>query len=462
MDVSISLDNPQTTFINGETIFGNVIINCPHNVTVSKITASLIGESVLTLTDKSGLFMDWTQQEKHRFVQESQVIAPYRYVTEDSRQTPMKLAFGYHSFWFALQVPETPECSCPRKSPVSHRDDKESTTSHASKVLPSSMENLAKGVEVKYRIDIAVNTVRNMFKFTTKQSMAVNIWPIDSQAPSVITMPPTAFPCVRATQASIMGPPPAPSYLPSDSSNAQRSVSIPTTAERAQILISASFLPECTLTRNRTIAMRLTIQKLNPYPSDILLQSFQMLLVGYTDICVGTTESTQMSSHTIQSLSNLNMAIFPAFEEVGMIHVVDSGLWEGKTLPGFMVPSFESCGLERRYELEVSMGFQCRGEEGKAGRVLLVQLRTPVRISSGIHPDRRLYDKSEISIGDEVSSKLGGGALQEYHGTADGFGYRDRGDREMRMSEHSHSSMPVLPPTYDEAVMMSPGEKWER
>ena len=66
MDVSIKLDYPHTTFSHGETVFGNVIIYCPHTITVSKIVASLTGESVLTLTDKPGLLMDWKQQDKHR------------------------------------------------------------------------------------------------------------------------------------------------------------------------------------------------------------------------------------------------------------------------------------------------------------------------------------------------------------------------------------------------------------
>jgi hypothetical protein len=68
MDISIKLDHPQATFSNGDTIFGNVIIYCPTNstTTMSNITASLVGESVLMLNDKGGLLMDWKQQEKHR------------------------------------------------------------------------------------------------------------------------------------------------------------------------------------------------------------------------------------------------------------------------------------------------------------------------------------------------------------------------------------------------------------
>ena len=71
MDVSIRLDDPQMTFSSGDTVSGNVMIYCPHAVTVSKITASLTGKSILTLTDKTGLFMDWKQEEKHLVSPES-------------------------------------------------------------------------------------------------------------------------------------------------------------------------------------------------------------------------------------------------------------------------------------------------------------------------------------------------------------------------------------------------------
>lgn len=130
--------------------------------------------------------------------------------------------------------------------------------------------------------------------------------------------------------------------------------------EPAHILISASFLPDFNVSRNRKVALHLTVQKLNPNSCDLLLQSFQILLVGYTDIKAGTTKSTEMSSHTIQSLSNLGMMVFPACQEVGSIHTIDSALWYSKTLPDFVVPSFDACNVSRRYELEISLGFQCR------------------------------------------------------------------------------------------------------
>lgn len=66
MEVTIELDNQETIFSNGEKIYGNILLYCPTSVVVTKITASLIGEIELALTDTTGLLVNWKQQEKHR------------------------------------------------------------------------------------------------------------------------------------------------------------------------------------------------------------------------------------------------------------------------------------------------------------------------------------------------------------------------------------------------------------
>lgn len=150
--------------------------------------------------------------------------------------------------------------------------------------------------------------------------------------------------------------------------------------------------------------MRLEVKKLRAYSHSVYLQSFQLLLFGYTTSRAGTTTNEHLSCWTIQTTSNLRAKIFEGEDgsEEKMERDVDPSLWEGKRLPHEAVPTFEFCNLARRYELEVSMGFQCCGYEvmhsyscsmntctdgfdkDQAGRLLVVQLRIPVRISSGL------------------------------------------------------------------------------
>lgn len=157
-----------------------------------------------------------------------------------------------------------------------------------------------------------------------------------------------------------MGPCP---YLPSPEFAQSHATSFgdqPQLAESAQILINARFLEDFALRCTSDIAMQLSVRKLNSYPADLYLQSFQILLVGYTDIRAGSARHGQMSFWTVQSLSNMEIKIFGAEDGPDTIREIDPTLWEGKALPATAVPSFSSCNVDRKYELEILMGFQCR------------------------------------------------------------------------------------------------------
>ncbi len=132
----------------------------------------------------------------------------------------------------------------------------------------------------------------------------------------------------------------------------------------AHVFISAHFPPNASLLQNRHLAMRLSISKQTPFPHDLYLQSFQMLLIGYTIIKVGAlpaSTDTQTSCWTIQSVSNLGLPVLRGFEDVGVEREIDRAFWEGDRLPDVIVPTFEGCGVRRRYEVCISLGLQCRG-----------------------------------------------------------------------------------------------------
>jgi hypothetical protein len=66
MVVSIEFDHSDSTFTNGDTIHGKIVLYNPSTITVSRLTVALTGQSVLSLTDADGLLGNWKQQEKHR------------------------------------------------------------------------------------------------------------------------------------------------------------------------------------------------------------------------------------------------------------------------------------------------------------------------------------------------------------------------------------------------------------
>lgn len=131
------------------------------------------------------------------------------------------------------------------------------------------------------------------------------------------------------------------------------------------------------------------------------LQSFQMLLVGYTDIRAGAATHGQMTFWILQSLSNLGLQVFTGADASGTQQHVNSRLWDSVTLDEGIVPDFTTCNLERRYELEILMGWQCQSGE-HAGRVFFVQVRTPVRISSGLSRGRESEKRDSVLVKDKL------------------------------------------------------------
>jgi hypothetical protein len=192
------------------------------------------------------------------------------------------------------------------------------------------------------------------------QSVPITVWPLDPQLP-LTCVPCHAFSCTDSITAKILGP--ATRLPPNSHDHSPKDpYLISKTHETANLKINAHYLPDYTLTHGRTIAMRLNVTQLNSTSHDLHLQSFQMLLFGYTDIKIGTSIRTEMSCFTVVSRSNLDLRICGANSDIGIDYEVDAHLWAGKELPSDVVPSFDSCGLSRRYEVEVLMGFQCRGE----------------------------------------------------------------------------------------------------
>lgn len=82
------------------------------------------------------------------------------------------------------------------------------------------------------------------------------------------------------------------------------------------------------------------------------------------------------------------------------IAVIDSDIWR-MPLPNTVAPSFETCNIGRKYELEIRIGIGYGAQFQKTQAVL--PLRLPVNVFSGIHPPPELLNamsqKPAIDIG---------------------------------------------------------------
>ncbi|KAF2821138.1 hypothetical protein CC86DRAFT_109709 [Ophiobolus disseminans] len=449
MEVQIHIQDEAQMYSSGDVVIGKVHIYCEQSTTISKLTTTLIGESSSSLTGAPGLLFSRREEETHAFLREEYQMVPSLRTSRLREPRPIRLDVGCHSFDFRLRVPWAQNCSsCPPNTPnedeYGYEFTGEKPTPTSMRKLPPSISDLQKGNKVAYRVDVAVTMMRNMFKSRTVKSCPITIWPIDAYSAqhnhksSSSSSSSSSVAAVTTARATILGP----SSLPLPSHHQAEDVLGLTPAE---ILISATFQPHFQLVKtpntdarspyNREVKMDLSVTKLNEHPQELYLQSFQMLLVGYTDVRAGAVTHGHMSFWTLQSLSNIGLQVFTASDASGAKRTIDSRLWDGVTLDGSVVPHFATCNLERRYELEVLMGWQCKSGE-HAGRVFFVQARKPVRISSGMQRTRQSEKPSATRAEDDLT------VMADYKKA---YSPRDEESRRMcaRLSE---------PPSYNEAI----------
>lgn len=217
------------------------------------------------------------------------------------------------------------------------------------------MHDVVQDAEVLYKVEASVTSRGSMLKATVTKVVEINVWPLDMRPITVSRTVSDSFPCTSGVLVNV------PSVT--DRSNLHQQgedlIHFPSIADPAQILVEARFPEDYSLTCGNDVAMSLIVRKMSAFPGSLLLQSFQILLIGYTEIGARTATHIETGSWMIQSLSNLSLHISDADDTEGSEMIVSNGLWRGHPLPMSVIPSFKTCNVGRRYELEISMGFQC-------------------------------------------------------------------------------------------------------
>jgi len=110
------------------------------------------------------------------------------------------------------------------------------------------------------------------------------------------------------------------------------------------------------LTCNEPVPLRLMAKKLTESSDVIFLQMLQIELISYTKILAQDLTRNEISSWVIMSRSNMAMPLGKSEDAAGTEWTIDPKLWGNLPLPNSVAPSFETCNIERAYELEVRVG----------------------------------------------------------------------------------------------------------
>lgn len=127
-------------------------------------------------------------------------------------------------------------------------------------------------------------------------------------------------------------------------------------AEPPRVTLDARLPNPSILTCNEPVPLRLILKKMTDSPDMIFLQMIQIELISFTKILAHDLARDETGSWVVVSRSNMNMALGKPGDATGTDWNIDPALWNNLPLPNSVAPSFETCNIERRYELEIRIG----------------------------------------------------------------------------------------------------------
>lgn len=121
--------------------------------------------------------------------------------------------------------------------------------------------------------------------------------------------------------------------------------------------IDARLPSPAVLTCNQPVPLRILVKKTAESPESVFLTSLQVNLIGTTEVRAADVVRHETSNWVLVNATNLTREIGKVEDPVGKDTVLDGAeLWEQVPLPNTVAPSFGTCNIERRYEIEVKVG----------------------------------------------------------------------------------------------------------
>jgi hypothetical protein len=367
MSVRIQLDNPHTFYTNLDFISGKIILNLTNDENISAIVVKLEGESRTVLMrpmgpqQQSQLYSRQNQRqgiamENHKILYRVNQVFP----TPDPSTGAMMggaytLRAGQHEYPFRFKIPFNNGCSDPHSQQMGPGSGfggfglgglQQLQYRHVKKTLPPSLTGFPGEAEIRYYVKVTVQRP-SIFKENRRSAIGFKFMPIEQPRPDPTTN--EAF--ARRPYVFQAG---LASYAKKSNMFKKKPAQLSDTAPRGEV--DARLPSPAILTCNEPIPLRLIVRKLNESPEHVFLLSLQVQLIGKTEIRAQDVTRTETSTWVLMSLNGLSMPIGLLSDKIRTETVVDSSLWDQIPLPNTVAPSFHTCNLSRRYELEVRVG----------------------------------------------------------------------------------------------------------
>jgi hypothetical protein len=366
MSVRIQLDDPHAFYTNLDFISGRVILSLTTDENVSAIMVKLEGESRTMLMRPIGppqqpqLYSRPNQRqtiamENHKILYKVDQIFPSLDSGTGSMGGAYTLRAGPHEYPFRFKIPFNNGCSDPHSQQMGPGSGfagfglgglQQMKYRHVKRTLPPSLTGFPGEAEIRYYIKVTVQRP-SIFKENRRSAIGFKFLPIE---------PPRAPPTTNEIyarrpyvfQAGLAG------YARKSSMFKKKPAQLSDTAPKGEI--DARLPSPAVLTCNEPLPLRIIARKTDQSTESVFLVSLQVHLFGSTEVRAQDVVRTETSTWVLMSLNGLSIPIITGSDEVRKETTVDNALWDGIPLPNTVAPSFHTCNLTRRYELEVRVG----------------------------------------------------------------------------------------------------------
>lgn len=364
MSVRIQLDNPHTFYTNLDFISGRVILNLTSDETVSKIVVKLEGESRTRLLRPPDTVYGqgpnapalYARRDRQEICQENHKIL-YR-ITEvfpnKAILNSYTLRAGQHEYPFRIKLPINNGCHDPASQQMGPGSGfgglgiqgmQQLQYRHVKRTLPPSLTGFPGEAEIRYYVKVTVQRP-SIFKENRRSTIGFKFLPIEPPRPPKTTNEAFAKrPYIFTSGAS--------GYA-KKSVFAKKAKPISNTAPQGEV--DARLPSPPILTCNKPLPMRILLRKTSTSPEHVFLMSLQVNLLGTTGVKASDVIRHETSTWAVTSLTGLSIPIGSPNDPIGTETAIDSELWDAIPLPNTVAPSFITCNLARRYELEARIG----------------------------------------------------------------------------------------------------------
>ena len=265
------------------------------------------------------------------------------------------LRAGVHEYPFRFKIPFNNGCSDPQSQQMGPGSGfggfglgglQQLQYRHVKKTLPPSLTGFPGEAEIRYYVKVTVQRP-SIFKENRRNAIGFKFLPFEPPRESktsneVYARRPYVF------QPGMLGVPKKKGMF--GKKPAEMSGNPPKGEVDARLPSPAI------LTCNEPIPLRLIMRKTVQSPENVYLMSLQVHLIGSTEVRAQDVLRTETSTWVLISLDGLAMQVGSPSDELRTETVIDSSLWDTIPLPNTVAPSFQTCNLTRRYEIEVKVG----------------------------------------------------------------------------------------------------------